>query len=170
MAELYLQQGQLARAIAIYRKVVRDQPADNGALDRLSELEGTLALKRGAEMVFAEQTRGFAGKVPGTVCCAIMGFDGIPIDTYEVGGGTLDIGALLTEYSAIAKQLLEVGDRQPEIGEIKELTITSRGLTTLVTALSPEFFVAAVLGPEAMVGRARYELRMMAPDVLKELE
>ena len=42
MAELYLQQGQMTRAIAIYRKVVRDRPADSGALDRLSELEGTL--------------------------------------------------------------------------------------------------------------------------------
>ena len=96
MAELYLEQGHKEKAVQIYRAVVDEFPNHDQARRRLQELTGNLPGEQ--TMVFEEQARQFVQKVPGVIACSVMGFDGVPIATHTMGGLTIDVDALFTEW------------------------------------------------------------------------
>lgn len=174
MAELYWQQGQPERAIAIYRHVVRERPDDARARARLAELETAHtgnAGKKDKTMGFREHIQRVVEQVPGALACAIMGFDGISIDSYEVGGAEVDITTLFTEYASVAHQVRRAFEDPTSAagGSISELTLSSPKFVTVVRPISSEYFVAAVMSPSAMMGKARYLLRIAAPKLVKEL-
>ena len=175
MAELFVKQGNPSRAIGIYRKVLQDNPDDPSALRRLRELEDAIAQQRsptgakGERMTFREHMQRIVQSVPGATACALMGFDGIAIDSYEVGGGELDIPTLLTEYSSAAVTLRHSADQQPLAGSVADLVIATNNLTAVLRPLNDEFFLAVVLTPGGLSGKARYMMRLAAPDLLKEL-
>ena len=164
MAELYLEQGHRDQAVQVYRAVLRDDPQNREARERLSELVGG-----GAAMIFDDATRDFVNSVPGAVACSIMGFDGLAIATHEMRGGEVSTDALLTEYTSVASELLRIGREHPGLGELREVTIGHGELTCIMKAINEEHFVAGIVGPDAIVGRARYALRMMIPAVREAL-
>ena len=170
MAELYLQQNELEKAISIYRKVVRDNPSNPDASKRLAELEEWFDEEHGGPVSFRQYTRKIVDEVPGAIACTVMGFDGLPIDSYQVGGSTLDITTLLTEYSGLAAQLKRIGEEQPQVGKIRDFVIETQSLSTIFRPLTEDYFLAAVVEPQGLVGKARFLLRIIAADVLKELE
>lgn len=170
MAELYLSQDELSKAVSIYRKVVRDNPADSAATARLAELEEWSQEGDGGTTGFREHTKRVVESVPGAISCMVMGFDGLAIDSYQVGGGTLDITALLTEYSGLAAQLQRIGEEQPEVGQIRDFVVETGTLATVFRPLTEEYFLAAVVESSGLVGKARYMLRLVAADVIKEIE
>jgi len=55
MAELLFKQGQVVKALGIYRSLVRQRPDDEALFRRLNELEQQLAIQRGGRMSFREQ-------------------------------------------------------------------------------------------------------------------
>jgi hypothetical protein len=170
MAELFLQQGQPERALAIYRHVVRERPDDAKARARLTELEELTQEKKGASMGFRDHIQRVVDQVPGAVACAIMGFDGIAIDSYDVGGAEVDIQVLFTEYASVAHQVRRAfDDPSSSVGGLSELVLGSGKFTTIVRPITPEYFVAAVMKPSAMMGKARYLLRVTAPKIASEL-
>ncbi len=168
MAELYAQQGQVDRAVGIYRKVVAQHPHDTQARKRLSELESQPA-SEGAAMSFREHMQKIVESVPGATACTLMGYDGIPIDTYTVGGGELDMVALLTEYSAATSSLRHVGAEHPLAGSISEVVIATSEITAILRPLNDDYFLAMVLGPTGLSGKARYMMRLAAPALLRAL-
>jgi len=169
MAELFFKQGHPRRALGIYRKVVRERPHDQAARRRLKELEAHEAQERKEPMTFREHMQRIVESVPGATACALMGFDGIAIDSYELGGGELDIPTLLTEYSSAAISLRHTGQQQPAAGSVAEVVIATPNLTTVLRPLNEEYFLAVVLGPQGVPGKARYLMRLAAPQLLKEL-
>ena len=170
MAELYLNQNELSKAVSIYRKVVRDNPADNTAATRLAELEEWSQEESGGTVGFRKHTKRVVESVPGAISCMVMGFDGLAIDNYQVGGSTLDITALLTEYSGLAAQLKRIGEEQPEVGQIRDFLVETGTIATVFRPLTENYFLAAVVESSGMVGKARYMLRLIAPDVIEEIE
>lgn len=168
MAELFCKQGNPGRAVGIYRKVVLDRPNDATAARRLRELEAQVAPRYGAAMTFREHMQHIVNSVPGATACALMGFDGIAIDSFEVGGGDLDIPTLLTEYSAAALTLRQ-NNGQPASGPLSELVITTSQLTAVLRLLTEEYFLAVVLAPGGLSGKARYMMRQAAPELVREL-
>lgn len=170
MAELYLKQGHSARALAIYRRVVRERPQDTEAARRLAEIEAQITSKRGQPMSFKEHIQGIVDQVPGAIAGVVMGFDGIPIDTYEKSPGELEITVLLTEYSSAARQARHGVDNVPESGEVNEVMIVAENVTAVLRQLTEEYFLAVVLKAGGLSGKARYLMRLAAPKLLKELE
>jgi predicted regulator of Ras-like GTPase activity (Roadblock/LC7/MglB family) len=174
MAELYWQQGQPERAIAIYRHVVREKPDDAQARARLAELEAAQTGKAGEKdktMSFREHVQRVVEQVPGALACGLMGFDGIPIDSYEVGGAEVDMATLFTEYASVAHQVRRAMEDPTSCagGSLSEMVISSPKFVTVVRPIGTEYLVAAVLSPSAMMGKARYLLRVTAPKITKEL-
>jgi hypothetical protein len=171
MAELFLQQGQPERAVAIYRHVVRERPDDAQAQARLAELEQLTQKNKGeASMGFRDHIQRVVDQVPGAVACAIMGFDGIAIDSYDVGGAEVDIQVLFTEYASIAHQVRRAFEEpSSSVGALSELVLGSGKFTTIVRPITTEYFVAAVMKPSALMGKARYLLRVTAPKIASEL-
>ena len=169
MAELFFQQGHPSRALAIYRHVVREHPDDTKSKQRLQEIEAYITKHQGSPMSFREHTQRIVESTKGALACAIMGFDGIAIDSYEVGGGEIDIPNLLVEYATAAQQLRRTAIEQQTPGALTELAVSGSKLSTLLRPLNEEYFLAVVLGPNAFAGKARYLMRVIAPLLMEEL-
>lgn len=120
-------------------------------------------------MSFREHIQRVVDQVPGAVACTVMGFDGIAIDSYEVGGAEVDAQTILTEYSSIAHQVRRAFEAQPASGDFSELVIHGSAFVTVVRPLTDEFFLATLMKASALSGKIRYLMRVAAPKILKEL-
>ncbi len=174
MAELYWKQGQPERAIAIYRHVVRERPDDAQARARLAELEAAAAGNTGAKektMGFREHIQRVVEEVPGALACTVMGFDGISVDSYDVGGAEVDMQTLMTEYASVAHQVRRALEDPSSLagGKLSEMVLGTPKFTAVVLPIGNEYFIAAILSPSAIMGKARYLLRITAPKLGKEL-
>jgi predicted regulator of Ras-like GTPase activity (Roadblock/LC7/MglB family) len=168
MAELFFKQGHLDRAAEVYRQVVRGHPDNVRALERLREIEAAVASQRGQPMGFREHIQRIVQSTPGAVACTIMGFDGIAIDTFEVGTGEVDIPNLLVEYAAAAQQLRRNAAQSPAGGFV-EMVVSSQRLSAILRPLTEEYFLGVVLQPNGLTGKARYLMRLASGPIAKEL-
>lgn len=169
MAELFLKQGHIRRAIGIYRRMVLFQPGNGQARQRLAELEAAALSQQGGAMSFREHIQRIVESTPGAVACTIMGFDGIAIDTYELPGSNVDISTLLIEFGAAAQQLRRTGNEGGATGELVEMSVTGGKLSAIIRPLTKEYFLAVVLGPNALTGKARFLMRVLAGEIAREL-
>ena len=97
----------------------------------------------------------------------VMGFDGIAVQTV-VRDEAFDVRTLATEFSFVLGQVRKAADLL-ELGEVEEVTIRAERATLVVRVLSPEYFVAVVLAPEANAGKARFRARLALPDLRAQL-
>jgi predicted regulator of Ras-like GTPase activity (Roadblock/LC7/MglB family) len=164
MAELYLKQGHRDQALAIYRELRAARPDDTQIAKRLAELEN-----KGGAMGFREHLQRVVDNVPGAVSGAVLGYDGIAIDTYEVQPGLYDATVVLPEYAAIAHQAGQSATRVPNVGEFRDMIVQTDNLACLIRPLTAEYIIAVLLTPQAMMGKARYLMRVVAPALTKEL-
>ncbi|MBN1962285.1 MAG: tetratricopeptide repeat protein [Deltaproteobacteria bacterium] len=168
MAELHYKQGHIEQALEIYREVLSREPNNANVQARISELTSILAPDRGASMGFREHIQHIVDATPGAVACTIMGFDGIAIDTYQVGGIEIDLPTLLVEYSSATQQLRH-NSTQSFTGPLVEMLIRGELMTTVFRLLTDEYFLAVVLKPSALIGKARYLMRLANGPIAKEL-
>ena len=120
-------------------------------------------------MGFREHLQHLVDSTPGAIASTLMGFDGIAIDTYQVGAGDLDIGTLLIEYAAATQQLRKMAETLPNVGSIKNIEIAAQGLVAMVRPVTEEIFLGVVLNPNALFGKARYLMRITVPSLIREL-
>ncbi|MEK7704937.1 MAG: tetratricopeptide repeat protein [Myxococcota bacterium] len=169
MAELLWKQGHRDEALRVYRSVVMQYPEDATARARLAELLGPTAGAQGETMSFRDHIQQIVDAVPGAMACTVMGFDGIAIDSHEREGGSVDLPTLLTEYAGAAIQLKRGAAQQPETGSVDEVMVAGSHMIAILRLLTEEYFLAVVLRPTALVGKARYLMRMHAPALIQEL-
>ena len=107
--------------------------------------------------------------IDGVLAATVMGFDGLPVDTYQpkngnAGGHTtqVDVPALMVEYSSMLGQI-QRSAQMFSAGGLEELAITSENLRTVIRPLSEDYFVAIAMTRGANMGRGRYLLRLHAP-------
>jgi predicted regulator of Ras-like GTPase activity (Roadblock/LC7/MglB family) len=167
MAELFWKQGHPQRALAIYRKLVREQPDDDRLRQRLLEIEASVATQGEDKMSFREHMQRIVDATPGAIASVIMGFDGIAIESFQVGSGDLDVPTLMIEYAAAANQLKRSDN--PAAGGLSELSVSGPRLSAILRPLTNDYFLAVILQPDALVGKARYLMRQAAPLIAKEL-
>ncbi len=107
---------------------------------------------------------------PGAISATIMGVDGIPIDTVEPGlhQTQAEVPSLMVEYSSLLKQVRSSA-QMFEAGDLRELCICSEHLQTLVRPINEEYFLALSVNKDAGLGKARYLLRVLAPQMLEAL-
>jgi len=90
--------------------------------------------------VFREALASIRDKVAGTLAVSLISLDGIPIETINADSVPLDvIGA-------------EFG------GFIKSVRLFTEKYITLLSAVTPEYFLLLVMQPDGNYGRARHEL------------
>lgn len=122
-------------------------------------------------MSFRELVERVVKEVPGCVNCTILGFDGIAIDSAESlepiegissSDATIEYANLVTQIRAAALGL--------QSGTVEDVCIKSEKMTTILRPLTEEYLVAATLAPNALIGKARYLLRLVDPLLRTELE
>ncbi len=105
----------------------------------------------------------------GAVAAILMDGDGLTIGHFQARAesGT-DIEAVGVEYGALLKEVRRACEML-EAGEAQELTVRAERLVTVVRQVGSGFAVAVTLRPEGNVGKARFLLRVRAPDLTEAL-
>jgi predicted regulator of Ras-like GTPase activity (Roadblock/LC7/MglB family) len=122
--------------------------------------------------MFRESLQRMVDRLAGGVAGILMGFDGISVESYtkdvQDGESALDIQTLGMELAHAIGQMRKATENL-EVGALRELTLKADNLVVLVHLLNEEYFVACALKPEASFGKARYLMRLLAPQIQAEL-
>jgi len=117
---------------------------------------------------FAEVLERVAGRVPETEVLMVIGTDGIPIEKLTVRADP-NMEAVAAEHTTLLRASLAAA-ADTGLGALQELAITTERLTTLLVAITPDYFLFASLAPGALMGRARLALRLAALALEREFE
>jgi predicted regulator of Ras-like GTPase activity (Roadblock/LC7/MglB family) len=109
-------------------------------------------------------------ETPGAVGVTLMGFDGIAIDSREAEDpGAVNPQTAAVELGAIASQLKGVAESLGA-GDVREVTVHTNGLITVLRPVTSQYFLALSLTPDGNTGKGRYLMRILAPKLAAELE
>ncbi|MEO1175169.1 MAG: hypothetical protein AAFX94_24400, partial [Myxococcota bacterium] len=159
--------GQPSRAVTIYRRVLLRNPGNSRAAERLRTIEGEIESGVKA-MDFRQLMQDLVKSTPGALACTLMGFDGIPIDSFDNGQADMDMQALLTELSSLAAIAKGLKNNHPT-GELASLGLDSEAVSAVIRPLTDDYFMAMILSPAGVPGKARFEMRLVAPKLIAEL-
>jgi predicted regulator of Ras-like GTPase activity (Roadblock/LC7/MglB family) len=119
--------------------------------------------------MFRESLQRMVDRLTGGVAGILMGFDGISVESYAKDGEeSLDIQTVGMELAHAIVQMRKATENL-EVGPLRELTLKAANLVVLVYLLNEEYFIACALKPEASFGKARYLMRLLAPQIQAEL-
>jgi predicted regulator of Ras-like GTPase activity (Roadblock/LC7/MglB family) len=107
---------------------------------------------------FADTLQQVAARVPETQLLIVMGTDGIPIEKLVVRPAA-NLEAVAAEYTSLLKSGVAVAT-DTGLGQLLELSVVTEKMTALLVAITPEYFLFAGLDPGALMGRARFALRV----------
>ena len=119
---------------------------------------------------FAEVLERVAGRVPETELLMVIGTDGIPIEKLTVRADP-NMEAVAAEHTTLLRASLAAAARHG-LGALQELAITTERLTTLLVAITPDYFLFALFsragGAHGLA--ARFALRLAALALEREFE
>ncbi len=119
--------------------------------------------------MFRESLQGMVDRLAGGVAGILMGFDGIAVDAYTKSGEeAVDIQTVGMELAHAVVQMRKAAEHL-DVGQVRELTLRADKLVVLVYLVTDEYFVACAVKPEASFGKARYLMRLLAPQIRAEL-
>jgi len=119
--------------------------------------------------VFKETLREMLDRCDGGLASALMGFDGIAVDSYTSPESSRDGETVGMELSHVLGQIRQAAEAL-EAGGLQEVTIRTSRLTVVLRALTDEYFLAVALRPDGNLGKGRYLARITAPKLQKNLE
>ncbi len=126
--------------------------------------------------MFRESLQKMVERVEGAVAGILMGFDGIsveaytrPLDSAGAGAGVpTDIQTIGMELAHVITQVRRAAELLG-VGGLAEVTLRTERLLIIVEALNEEYFIAFAVKPDGNFGKARYVLRVTAPQIRAEL-
>ena len=121
--------------------------------------------------MFRENIKKLIDKLDGGIAGVLMGFDGIAVDSYAKAGfgdSLPDIQTLSAEFAHLVSQARRTV-QSLDAGALAEVTIRTDTVTLVVTVLTPEYFLACAMLPAAPVGKARYLVKVAAPQLRQDL-
>ena len=107
--------------------------------------------------MFLEQLSRISDRIGGVLALSLVAKDGIPIESVS-SDPELDIDVLAAELVSQARSISD-NHRDLAVGEVQQLSVLTDRLTLIVSAVTPEYYLLLVLGPDGNYGRARFELR-----------
>jgi predicted regulator of Ras-like GTPase activity (Roadblock/LC7/MglB family) len=119
--------------------------------------------------MFRDTLQKMVDRLDGGVAGILMGLDGITVDLYaREGQNDIDIQIVGMELALAISQTRKAVERS-ECGIASEMTIRTDKLLILVYVLNDEYFIAYAVRPDASTGKARYLMRLTAPEIRAEL-
>jgi predicted regulator of Ras-like GTPase activity (Roadblock/LC7/MglB family) len=115
---------------------------------------------------FTEALKTVASRVPEMQLVMIMGTDGIPIEKLVVRQDP-NMEAVAAEYTTLLRASVAAAT-DTGLGGLLELSVVTEKMTTLLVGITPDYYLFAALQPGALVGRARYALRLAGMGLQKE--
>ncbi|MCL2012458.1 MAG: hypothetical protein FWG75_06705 [Cystobacterineae bacterium] len=122
-------------------------------------------------MAFEAHLKAVVSGVEGAVACSLMGFDGIAVSTYprqEELDFSVDLLSAWIEYSNVLSQMKNAAEIL-RTGNVVELHVGTEKLFTLMRLVSHDYFVVLGMLPDGNLGKGRYLLRLVVPQLKSEL-
>lgn len=119
--------------------------------------------------MFKEALRELVDGTDGGVAGLLMGYDGIPVDSFTRDDSELDVQTVGMELSQSLKEIRRATE-QLDAGGTREVAIQAERLLTIVRMLNDEYFVALAMKPDGNYGKGRFLLRLAEPKILAALE
>lgn len=121
-------------------------------------------------MGFRETLRELCAQVEGALASAVIGSDGIPVDSHEVDASEANgLNAAMVECANLFDQVRQAAAHL-EAGDASELSLRTEKLVAVGRAITPDYLVLLVLSPGGNSGKARFALRIAAPKLALELQ
>ena len=117
---------------------------------------------------FGEALKGVASRVPEAEVLMVIGTDGIPVEKLAVRPNA-DVEAVAAEHTTLLRASVSSA-ADTGLGALQELAVVTDRMTTLLVAITPEYFLFAALSPDAVLGRARLALRLAGLSLREEFE
>jgi predicted regulator of Ras-like GTPase activity (Roadblock/LC7/MglB family) len=115
---------------------------------------------------FSEVLTRIADRVPETRVLMIIGTDGIPIERL-IREHDPNLESIAAEYTTLLRSsLAAVSDTG--LGDLHELSIITERTATLMVGITRDYFLFALLAPGAIIGRARFMLRLEGAGLERE--
>jgi predicted regulator of Ras-like GTPase activity (Roadblock/LC7/MglB family) len=107
--------------------------------------------------MFLERLHEIVGRIDGTLALAIVGRDGIAVESVCTDS-SLDLEMLAAELVA---QLRAIAEDQRDLsnGPVQEFSVATDRRTLMVSSVAQGYYLLLVLGQQANLGKARFELR-----------
>jgi predicted regulator of Ras-like GTPase activity (Roadblock/LC7/MglB family) len=107
--------------------------------------------------MFAVTLKDIANKLDDLECIMLVGTDGLPIEKV-VRKETLNVELLVAEFTTILRNTAHTAT-EVEAGGLDELILVTERVVVLIKAITTEYFLMIILGEDANIGRARFELK-----------
>ena len=117
--------------------------------------------------MFSAKLENAVTSVGGGYAAVLMGFDGIAVDSYSKSKDA-DIETIGMELSVLLNEARKASE-QLDAGAAQEMTIRTEKMSTILRIVNADYFVAISLGPDGNLGKARYLLRLLAPEFNRDL-
>jgi predicted regulator of Ras-like GTPase activity (Roadblock/LC7/MglB family) len=105
--------------------------------------------------VFRDVLESLRDRVEGTLAVSLIALDGIAIEAISEGSVPLEvIGA---EFGGFIKSV-RLSNTDLNTGDVLQLSLITEKYITLLSEVTPEYFLLLVMRPDGNYGRARHEL------------
>ncbi len=118
--------------------------------------------------MFKEALQRVVSGTDGGIASLLMDFEGIPLESYTKEGATLDIETVGAEVSVVVKAIQRATEML-DAGATDEVSFRSEKMVTLIRVVNDGYFIAMTLSPDGNLGKARFLLRLLAPQLAEEL-
>ena len=117
--------------------------------------------------MLSEALEEMARRLPEFRGAAVVGLDGMPLAILAAADGP-DLDLYAAESASLLKQVAGSGSQQ-QAGRLQAMMTVGERWHLLLGRLTDEYFLLLVVGSEATVGRARYEVDRVTPRIVAEI-
>jgi predicted regulator of Ras-like GTPase activity (Roadblock/LC7/MglB family) len=119
--------------------------------------------------MFRQHLQKLMDRLDGGVAAVLMDFDGIVVEScVRDAGSKPDLQTIAMELTHLVAQLRRSAQGM-ELGTVRELIVRTEKLTVVFHLLTDKHFLACAVTPAGNVGKARYLVRLAAPQIHAEL-
>jgi predicted regulator of Ras-like GTPase activity (Roadblock/LC7/MglB family) len=116
--------------------------------------------------MFRQVLSGIRDRVEGALAVSLIGLDGIAIESVNDDHVPLDV--LGAEFGGFIKSI-RLSNTELGTGDVLQFALVTEKYITFLSAVTTEYFILLVLGPDGNYGRARFELAKAKEQLRDEL-
>jgi predicted regulator of Ras-like GTPase activity (Roadblock/LC7/MglB family) len=105
--------------------------------------------------VFGDVLESLRDRIDGTLAISLIALDGIPIAT--INGDSVPLDVMGAEFGGFIKSV-RLSNTDLNTGDVLQFSLFTERYITLLSAVTPEYFLLLVMRPDGNYGRARHEL------------
>jgi predicted regulator of Ras-like GTPase activity (Roadblock/LC7/MglB family) len=119
-------------------------------------------------MTFTEILTEAASQIEGALLVSLAGLDGLAVETVVTEGNECDTEVVAVEIAGLVNNIARTAQALSS-GAVKEFYVETENHNCLVHLLDQDYFLAVVLGAQANLGRARFEVRRVSQQLRENL-